>query len=131
MTPPTIARGIGQQPLYGGFSWNFGDDWVWQFRRVGENIHVVRRNVRQGRMALRAHQGHQPLEARQGEPVAADAEERAAQLQKQAREAQRTADELHARAEEATQEARGQRDRVTGTFVDADEIDPDAKHKRS
>lgn len=42
----TIARGIGQQPIYGGFSWNFGDDWVWQFRRVGENIHVVRRNVR-------------------------------------------------------------------------------------
>lgn len=69
--------------------------------------------------------------ARQGEPVAASAEERAAQLQAQAREAQRTADELHARAEEATQEARGQRDRVTGTFVDADEIDPDAKHKRS
>ena len=42
----TIARGIGQEPIYGGFSWGFGDDWVWQFQRVGDNIHVVRRNVR-------------------------------------------------------------------------------------
>ena len=42
----TIARGIGQMPLLAGFSWGFGDDWVWQFRKVGERIHVVRRNVR-------------------------------------------------------------------------------------
>ncbi|TWT47813.1 zinc-dependent metalloprotease [Botrimarina hoheduenensis] len=42
----TIAKGIGQTPLLGGFSWGFGDDWVWQFRKVGEQIHVVRRNVR-------------------------------------------------------------------------------------
>ncbi|MEN0110484.1 MAG: DUF5117 domain-containing protein, partial [Planctomycetota bacterium] len=42
----TIARGIGQAPVLGGFSWNFGDDWVWQFRRVGERIQIVRRNVR-------------------------------------------------------------------------------------
>ena len=27
-------------------SWGFGDDWLWQFRRVDERIHVVRRNVR-------------------------------------------------------------------------------------
>lgn len=42
----TIARGIGQRPLLGGYSWGFGDDWVWQFRRVGDRVHVVRRNVR-------------------------------------------------------------------------------------
>ncbi len=42
----TIAKGIGQRPLLGGYSWNFGDDWVWQFRKKGDNIQVVRRNVR-------------------------------------------------------------------------------------
>ena len=42
----TIARGIGQTPVLGGFSWGFGDDWVWQFRKRGERVHVVRRNVR-------------------------------------------------------------------------------------
>ncbi len=42
----TITRGIGQTPILGGMSWGFGDDWVWQFRKVGENIHIVRRNVR-------------------------------------------------------------------------------------
>ncbi len=42
----TIARGIGQTPIVGGFSWNFGDDWVCQFRRVGDRILLVRRNVR-------------------------------------------------------------------------------------
>ncbi|MGI9455605.1 MAG: zinc-dependent metalloprotease, partial [Aeoliella sp.] len=42
----TIARGIGQRPILGGYSWGFGDDWVWQFRRVGDRVHVVRRNVR-------------------------------------------------------------------------------------
>lgn len=42
----TIARGIGQTPLLGGFSWGFGDDAVWQFRKAGEHVHVVRRNVR-------------------------------------------------------------------------------------
>lgn len=40
----TIAKGIGKIPLLGGFSWN--DDWVWQFRKRGDNIQVVRRNVR-------------------------------------------------------------------------------------
>ena len=39
----TIARGIGQTPILGGYSWGFGDDWVWQFRKRGERIHVVRR----------------------------------------------------------------------------------------
>ena len=42
----TIARGIGQKPILGGFSWGFGDDAVWQFRKAGENIQIVRRNVR-------------------------------------------------------------------------------------
>ena len=42
----TIARGIGQTPIVGGISWGFGDDAVWQFRKAGENIHLVRRNVR-------------------------------------------------------------------------------------
>ena len=42
----TIARGIGQAPILGGFSWGFGDDAVWQFRKAGENIQLVRRNVR-------------------------------------------------------------------------------------
>jgi len=27
-------------------SLGFGDDWVWQFRKVDDNIQVVRRNVR-------------------------------------------------------------------------------------
>lgn len=39
----TIARGIGQMPILGGFSW---DDWIWRFRKVGDRVHVVRRNVR-------------------------------------------------------------------------------------
>ena len=42
----TIARGIGQTPVVGGWSWGMGDDWVWQFRKRGERIHVVRRNLR-------------------------------------------------------------------------------------
>jgi hypothetical protein len=42
----TIARGIGQTPIVGGFSWGFGDDAVWQFRKAGESIQLVRRNVR-------------------------------------------------------------------------------------
>ena len=32
--------------LVGGFSWGFGDDAVWQFRKAGESIQLVRRNVR-------------------------------------------------------------------------------------
>ncbi len=42
----SIARGIGQQPLLGGMSWGFGDDWIWQFRKVDDTIRIVRRNVR-------------------------------------------------------------------------------------
>ena len=42
----SIARGIGEGPLLGGMTWGFGDDWVWQFRKVDDKIHIVRRNVR-------------------------------------------------------------------------------------
>ena len=42
----SIARGIGDRFLLGGMSWGDGDDWVWQFRKVDDNIHVVRKNVR-------------------------------------------------------------------------------------
>lgn len=42
----SISRGIGKGQLLGGMSWGFGDDWVWQFRKVGESVHVVRKNVR-------------------------------------------------------------------------------------
>lgn len=41
-----IARGIGERSVLGGMSWSDGDDWIWQFRKVDDNIHVVRRNVR-------------------------------------------------------------------------------------
>ena len=42
----SIARGIGRGSLLAGMSWGFGDDPVWQFRKVDDYIHVVRRNVR-------------------------------------------------------------------------------------
>ncbi len=41
-----ISRGIAQGQLLGGMTWSDGDDWVWQFRKVGDNIHVIRKNVR-------------------------------------------------------------------------------------
>ncbi|OYV87920.1 MAG: hypothetical protein B7Z73_09415, partial [Planctomycetia bacterium 21-64-5] len=42
----SISRGIGEGMLLGGMTWGFGDDWLWQFRKVDDSIHVVRRNVR-------------------------------------------------------------------------------------
>ncbi|MCG8440605.1 MAG: hypothetical protein MI723_02245, partial [Caulobacterales bacterium] len=42
----SIARGIAQRPLFSGATWRFGDDWVCQFRRVGDQVHFVRRNIR-------------------------------------------------------------------------------------
>ena len=42
----SIARGIGETPLLGGMTWGFGDDWIWQFRKVDDRIQIVRRNVR-------------------------------------------------------------------------------------
>jgi hypothetical protein len=41
-----ISRGIGKGDLLGGMTWGFGDDWVWQFRKIGNNVHVIRKNVR-------------------------------------------------------------------------------------
>lgn len=48
----SISRGIAQGQLLGGMSLYFGDDWVWQFRKVDDNVHIVRRNVR-----FKANQG--------------------------------------------------------------------------
>ncbi len=42
----SIAKGIGKGQLLGGMSWGVGDDWIWQFRKVDDRIHIVRRNVR-------------------------------------------------------------------------------------
>jgi hypothetical protein len=42
----SIARGIGQGMLLGGMTWGFGDEWVWQFRKVDKSVHVIRRNIR-------------------------------------------------------------------------------------
>ncbi|MCG8448680.1 MAG: zinc-dependent metalloprotease [Pirellulales bacterium] len=42
----SIARGIAQRPLVGGHTWQFGNDWICQFRRVEDRIQFVRRNVR-------------------------------------------------------------------------------------
>ncbi len=41
-----ISRGIGQGQLLGGMTWSMGDDWIWQFRKIGENVHIIRKNVR-------------------------------------------------------------------------------------
>src|SRR5690606_8936144 len=42
----SISLSIGRERLLSGMSWGFGDDWIWQFRKVDDRIHVVRRNVR-------------------------------------------------------------------------------------
>ena len=42
----SIAKGVGMNPLLGGYSWGFGDDWVWKFRKIDDRVHVIRRNVR-------------------------------------------------------------------------------------
>ena len=42
----SIARGISRGMVLGGMSWGFGDDIIWTFKKVGDNIHVIRRNVR-------------------------------------------------------------------------------------
>lgn len=42
----SIARGVGIEPLYGGMSWGFGDDWIWKFRKVDDRVHIIRKNVR-------------------------------------------------------------------------------------
>ncbi len=42
LCPISIARGMGQ----GGHTLNFGEQWVLLFRRVGDRVFLVRRNVR-------------------------------------------------------------------------------------
>ncbi len=43
----SIARGIGHGHLLGGMTWGGnGEDAIWQFRKVDDQIQVVRRNVR-------------------------------------------------------------------------------------
>ena len=42
----SISRGISEGMLIGGMTLGFGDDWLWQFRKVDDNIQIVRRNVR-------------------------------------------------------------------------------------
>ncbi|MCL2119406.1 MAG: zinc-dependent metalloprotease [Planctomycetaceae bacterium] len=40
-----IAKGTGNSAI-GGYTLGFGDDWLWQFRKVDDRIQVVRRNIR-------------------------------------------------------------------------------------
>ncbi len=43
----SIARGVGYGDVLGGMSLNFGNDWLWQFRRTDDDkINIVRRNIR-------------------------------------------------------------------------------------
>src|SRR5262245_37191537 len=37
----SIARGIAQGTLLGGMTWGFGDDWLWRFRKVDDDIQIV------------------------------------------------------------------------------------------
>ncbi len=40
----SIARGVSQGQVLGGMTW--GDDVLWSFRKVGDKVHVLRRNVK-------------------------------------------------------------------------------------
>jgi hypothetical protein len=42
LLPMAIARGMGM----GGYTLNFDEQWVLLFRRVGDRVHLVRRNIR-------------------------------------------------------------------------------------
>ena len=46
MVVTSIARGISSGDILGGMSWGFGDDALWTFRKVGDKLHLLRRNVR-------------------------------------------------------------------------------------
>ena len=41
-----VARGSGANPIGGNTLLSGGSDWLWQFRKVNDNIQVVRRNIR-------------------------------------------------------------------------------------
>ncbi|MBM4075398.1 MAG: DUF5117 domain-containing protein, partial [Planctomycetes bacterium] len=40
----SIARGVSRGRVLGGMTW--GDDVLWSFRKVGERVHVLRKNVK-------------------------------------------------------------------------------------
>jgi hypothetical protein len=42
----SIAKGISRNDVIGGMYLGFDDDVIWVFKKVGDNLHVVRRNVR-------------------------------------------------------------------------------------
>src|ERR1700693_1094270 len=42
----SIAKGISRNDIIGGMYLGFDDDVLWVFKKVGDNIHVLRRNVR-------------------------------------------------------------------------------------
>ncbi|MEK6248365.1 MAG: zinc-dependent metalloprotease, partial [Planctomycetales bacterium] len=42
----SIARGVGQGVIMPGMTWKNDEDWVWQFRKAGKRVLVVRRNLR-------------------------------------------------------------------------------------
>ncbi|MEZ6147647.1 MAG: zinc-dependent metalloprotease [Planctomycetaceae bacterium] len=42
----SIARGISKGMVLGGMTWGDGDEVIWTFKKVGDKIHVIRRNVR-------------------------------------------------------------------------------------
>src|SRR5690606_6092352 len=44
--------------VVGGMSWRFGDELVWSFKKVGDKLHVIRRNPR-----FRARAGSPEAEA--------------------------------------------------------------------
>ena len=43
---PSIAKGISRGSVLGGYSWGFGDDAIWAFKKSGEKLFVMQRNVR-------------------------------------------------------------------------------------
>ncbi len=42
----SIAKGISAGQVLGGMTWGFGDEVIWSFAKVGDKLHVLRRNVR-------------------------------------------------------------------------------------
>jgi hypothetical protein len=42
----SIAKGISRNDIIGGMYLGFDDDVIWVFKKVGDNLHVLRRNVR-------------------------------------------------------------------------------------
>jgi len=42
----SIAKGISRNDVIGGMYLGFDDDVIWVFKKVGDNLHIVRRNVR-------------------------------------------------------------------------------------